>query len=367
MRSTHRRLGAVLATLASAVAVLAGTVVAPAPTAAVESDETRFYAGVPYTGEYASPQVLVDKGRYYAFATTEDGLNLPAMHSDDLATWIPRDPLPDYHLYRSWKLFNDAMPQPASWATTAFRAGAERYAVWAPAVAKMGRRYVAAYAVMVNWKKQRLCISLAYADHPEGKYADRSSKPIVCSSDTRGSIDPDLIKVGKRNFLIWKNSGVRGSKPTQIWVRELNGSATAFRTGSTAHHLLTTQQPWEGNVIEAPDMIRYDGRFYLFYSGNSYTTRRYATGYAICQKVTGPCRRARNKPLLATNGAVVAPGGAAPFKDLRGRLRLAYHAWSAAEVGATTPAICGECPPRRLHLATLRPGATGLLRVTDLR
>lgn len=87
--------------------------------------------------------------------------------------------------------------------------------------------------------------AFATADHPEGKYVDRSSEPIVCSSETRGSIDPDLIKVGKRNFLIWKNSGIRASKPTQIWVRELNASATGFGSGSTAHHLLTTQQPWE--------------------------------------------------------------------------------------------------------------------------
>lgn len=331
------------------------------------SDEGRFFAGVPYRGEFASPQVLVDGGRYYAVATNEDGNNLPAMSSDDLRTWIPRAPLPDYSLYRNWAGFNDALPRPASWAATRWKDGARRYGVWAPAIARMGGRYVAAYAAVVSWKKMRLCVSLAHADHPEGKYTDASTKPIVCSSDPRGSIDPDLISVGGKNYLIWKNAGVKGSTPTTTWIRQLDDTATKFATGSEAHLLLRTAQAWEGNVTEAPDMIRHDGRFYLFYSGNSYTTRAYATGYAICAKVTGPCTRPTTKPLLSTNKVVVGPGGAAPFRDLEGRLRLAYHAWSGAEVGSSTPGLCGTCPPRRLYVATLVPGAGGALSVAALR
>lgn len=369
-RSRRLPLRSLVATLA---AVLATAALAPATAGsalgavAVESDESRFFAGVPYTGEFASPQVLVDGGRYYAVATNEDGNNLPAMSSEDLRTWVPRDPLPDYRLYRDWAGFNDALPRPAAWAATRWKDGARRYGVWAPAIARMGGRYVAAYAAVVSWKKMRLCISLAHADHPEGKYTDASTRPIVCSSDPRGSIDPDLIRVGKKNYLIWKNAGVPGSTPTTTWVRQLNANATKFAAGSTAHLLLRTEQAWEGNVTEAPDMIRYGGRFYLFYSGNAYTTRAYATGYAICTKVTGPCTRPSAKPLLSTNKVVVGPGGAAPFQDLQGRLRLAYHAWSGAEVGGSTPGICRTCPPRRLHVATLEAGGDGRLSVASLR
>lgn len=364
---SRRRLPLVPAALTALLAVALLTPVAPQASASTASDEGRFFAGLPYTGEFASPQVLVDGGRYYAVATNEDGNNLPAMHSEDLRTWVPRDPLPDYALYRNWSRFNDALPQPASWAATRWKDGARRYGVWAPAIAKMGGRYVAAYAAVVSWKKMRLCISLAYADHPEGKYTDTSSEPIVCSSDPRGSIDPDLIVVGGRNYLIWKNAGVKGSSPTTVWIRELNADATAFAPGSAASQLLRTSQSWEGNVVEAPDMIRYAGRFYLFYSGNSYTTRSYATGYAVCKSVLGPCTRPASKPLLRTNKVVVGPGGAAPFQDLDGRLRLAYHAWSGAEVGSTTPSLCGSCPPRRLYVATLTPRADGTLRVASLR
>lgn len=368
--SRRRPLGSLLA---AATGLLVTTALAPAVAGSAvgaetrESDERRFFAGVPYTGEFASPQVLVDGGRYYAVATNEDGNNLPAMSSDDLHTWIPREPLPDYAQYRNWSGFNDALPQPASWAATRWKDGARRYGVWAPAIARMGGRYVAAYAAVVNWKQLRLCVTLAHADHPEGKYTDASTKPIVCSSDPRGSIDPDLITVAGKNYLIWKNAGVRGSAPTTTWIRQLNAKATRFAAGSTAHLLLKTEQAWEGNVTEAPDMIRFDGRFYLFYSGNTYTTRAYATGYAICKKVTGPCTRPESQPLLSTNEVVVGPGGAAPFRDLEGRLRLAYHAWSGAEVGTSSPGICGTCPQRRLYVATLAPGADGKLSVASLR
>lgn len=368
MTTRTRRATALVVTL---LAALIGTLLFTSPTQAVTGGD-RFFTGVPYAGEYASPQVLVDGGRYYAYATNVDGNNLPAMHSEDLETWVPRDPLPDYHRYSGWKLFNDALPQPASWAATIWRNGKDRYGIWAPAVAKMGDGYVAAYSAMVNWKKKRLCISLAYAESPEGMFTDTSREPIVCSDDTRGSIDPDLIRVGKRNYLIWKDSGVKRVKPTKIWIRRLNADATAFQPRSKAHLLLTTAHNWEGNVIEAPDMIRYKKRFYLFYAGNNYTTDRYATGYAICQTVNGPCTRARKTPLLATNDVVVGPGGAAPFQDLQGRLRLAYHAWTAGQVGyATDPGSCRDtaegCPQRRMHIATLAVRDNGKLRVTDLR
>lgn len=360
-------LGALLATL---MAVTAAATATPGAAEAVPGGD-RFWSGVPYRGEFPSPQVLVDQGRYYAYATNTDGNNLPVMSSDDLTTWIPRDPLPDYQLYSSWAGYHDALPRPAAWAATRWDGKIRRYGIWAPAVARMGGRYVVAYTAMVDFSDTRLCISLGYSDSPEGTFTDTSRKPIVCSSDPRGSIDPHLIRSGGANYLIWKNAGVPGSAPTRIWVRRLNDRATAFRSGSKPHLLLTTSQPWEGNVIEAPAMVRYAGRLYLFYSGHSYTTDNYATGYAICKRVVGPCTRAAKRPLLATNDAVVGPGGASPFVDLNGGLRLAYHAWTAGHVGYTTdPSTClgteEGCNQRRLHIARLGVRSDGTLRVASL-
>jgi hypothetical protein len=91
-------------------------------------------------------------------------------------------------------------------------------------------------------------------------------------------------------------------------------------------------------------MIRYHGTLYLFYSANAYATSRYATGYAICRSVLGPCTKPRRTPLLSSTRKIAGPGGADPFVDTRGRLRLAYAAWQRGHVAESG---------RRLHVATL--------------
>ena len=51
--------------------------------------------------------------------------------------------------------------------------------------------------------------------------------------------------------------------------------------------LLTNDQPWEGQVVEAPFMLPKDGGYYLFYSGNAYGTRDYGVGYAVADHAEG--------------------------------------------------------------------------------
>jgi hypothetical protein len=367
-RRTARRLTAL------AVAALSALTVAATTTGGADASpgSDRFIAGVPYDGEFASPHVLRADGRWWAYATTTDGNNLPVESSTDLRTWYPREPLSDYWRYTSWKGYHDALPRPASWAASHVTSdGVRRWAIWAPTVARMGGRYTLSYAAMVDFSRQRLCISIAHSDRPDGVFTDTTKRPIVCSSDPHGSIDPHLQKAGTRNFLIWKNAGMAGSHPTRIWARRLNGRTTAFMSGTRAHKLLATARPWEGNVIEAPAMVRYARRWYLFYSGNSYLTDRYATGYAICDTVLGPCRRATRGPLLATGNGLVGPGGATPFVDRVGRLRLAYHAWDAGRVGyPKDPSTCRGteegCNQRRMHIATLSVGSGGRLSVERL-
>ena len=104
-------------------------------------------------------------------------------------------------------------------------------------------------------------------------------------------------------------------------------------------------------------MVRYRARYYLFYSGGSYADDSYATGYARCASPTGPCTRVSDQPLLATGGRVSGPGGAMPFVDRNGRLRLAYAAWDIGNTGYPKSPACRRtaagCPQRKLHIATL--------------
>jgi beta-xylosidase len=185
-----------------------------------------------------------------------------------------------------------------------------------------------------------------------------------------GSIDPQvLVTPTGTPFLIWKNAGVRGSTPTKIWSRQLNVAGTGWAPGSRSHFLLQTGPRWEGNVIEAPAMQYFKGRWYLFYSGNRYTTASYAIGYARCSGPVGPCRRPSGSPLIATGGRVAGPGAASALVDKAGQLRLAYSAWDIGHVGYPTSTACGRtaygCNQRRLHVATLWADGRGLLHVSD--
>ena len=111
----------------------------------------------------------------------------------------------------------------------------------------------------------------------------------------RGVIDPELFVDRGTPYLLWKREG----SPQEILVRRMNASATRFAAGSRARVLLRPDRRWEGSTVENPSMIRHRGRYLLFYSGNDWTTRRYATGYAVCASPLGPCRKGR--PLLPWN------------------------------------------------------------------
>ena len=86
-------------------------------------------------------------------------------------------------------------------------------------------------------------------------------------------------------------------------------------------------------------MIRFRKQLYLFYSGNGYGSSRYATGYADLQE--GHRAVQAGEPACCSPGRYLAgPGGATPFVDRAGHLRLAYHAWKAGNVGYPATDAC---------------------------
>ncbi len=313
-----------------------------------------FRGGSAYSGNFPDPTVLRVGTTFYAHATTVGGLNLPATSSTDLRTWTARRP---YDAERPFD--NDAMPGRPAWALTKQTGKGRTFLpTWAPSVARLGPgRFVLAYSVP-RASDGRRCISLARASHPLGPFVDRSTRPLTCLGG-RGAIDPQVFRDRGAVWLLYK---VEGS-PDRLMARRMTASASGFGPRSRNYPLLAPRTKWEGSIVENPAMIRSGGRLYLFYSANGFASARYATGYAECRAVTGPCvRRGR---LLATGPHLAGPGGATPFLDRSGRLRLAYHAWRTGNVGTTEDPGCVDtaagCPQRRLYVATLGQGRAGAL------
>jgi beta-xylosidase len=346
-RAAGAVLGIVLVSLLAGLLPAADAVARDARPAPVGSD--RFVVGRPYRGDFPDPTVLRVGQVFYAYSTTISSLNLPVMSSRDLVHWTAR---------------GEGLDDVARWARSR-RIGERSFAgTWAPTVARIGRRYVHAYAVPRQGRPARRCIGVSTSRTPYGGFVDRSVRPLLCPG-TRGAIDPSFYTgPAGAHFLVWKLEQTRTS-PSRIYISRL--SANGLRVIGPSKLLLTTRDDWERPLIENPAMIRYRSRYYLFYSGGSYADDSYATGYARCATPYGPCVRASDRPLLATGGRVAGTGGAMPFLDRLGRLRLAYAAWDLGNTGYPATASCRRrpkgCAQRKLHVATLGVHADGTLAV----
>jgi len=111
---------------------------------------------------------------------------------------------------------------------------------------------------------------------------------------------------------------------TPIYAQQLS---TDGRTLLRERHLLLANDlDWEGHLIEGPYLTRQDGRYYLFYAGNDFTSPSYGIGYAVADKISGPWRKA-TEPLLKSHPRWSAPGHASVSVGTNGEPRLFFHAY----------------------------------------
>src|SRR5262249_34006743 len=114
----------------------------------------------------------------------------------------------------------------------------------------------------------------------------------------------------------------------------------------TPNKLLTADQPWEGNLIEAPSMVINNGTYFLFYSANAWDTESYAIGYGTCRSITGPCTKPTTEPWMSSTPFAKGPGGQ-EWYAAAGQLWMVYHGWARGQIGYPE----GE---RRLYLDSVR-------------
>ena len=123
-----------------------------------------------------------------------------------------------------------------------------------------------------------------------------------------GSIDADFIRdeTGKP-YLIWKEDGNDRQQPTWIYAQELDESGTRVLGGP--HRLFRNTEAWEGGVIEGAYILRRDGWFYLFYSGNACCGEscNYALGVARSKTLLGNWEKNPANPILAANDVWQCP------------------------------------------------------------
>jgi beta-xylosidase len=179
------------------------------------------------------------------------------------------------------------------------------------------------------------CVGVATANKPDARFKDTSDKPLVCQANEGGTIDPDPFRDGNKLYLYYKNDGNCCNIPTYIYVQELAPDGLSL-VGDPVR-LIRNEGQWEGNVIEAPTMVKHDRKYYLFFSANNYAGVEYAVGYATCDSPTGPCTQAPENPILKSQmqpppNMVVGPGHQSIIR-VGNQDWIVYHAWEITKGG----------------------------------
>jgi len=90
--------------------------------------------------------------------------------------------------------------------------------------------------------------------------------------------------------------------------------------------VLTNDLDWEGHLIEGPFVTRQEGRYWLFYAGNDFSTPSYGIGVAVADHPLGPYSK-QAKPLLRSTPEWLAPGHASVATGTGGKPQLFFHAF----------------------------------------
>lgn len=248
---------------------------------------------------FGDPFILLHGDTYYMYGTAgEEGIEV--YRSQDLLNWEGpvgvRDGL--------------ALHKDDVWGDHWF---------WAPEVYAINGRFYMYFSAEEH-------INAAVSDSPLGPFKQTKQAPMLESKaiDNHLFIDED----GKPYiYFVYFKDGL------SVWVAELNEDLLTLKPETMAECIRPTQ-PWErkeGRVNEGPYVIRHEGRYYLFYSGNGYTSQEYGVGFAVADHPTGPWEKFEGNPILQSPDTLRGVGHGAFFKDKKGDLHYVYHAHNSRQ------------------------------------
>jgi hypothetical protein len=277
-----------------------------------------------FAGAFPSPTIVRDGGTYHAWVAKQSigGKVYNVAHAVLGADG-------------KWKLKGDALPKLGAHAQHT-----GRYAVWAPAVAKIGpNHWMLYYSSTLEGTKEKKCIWRAHADSPDGPFVDDYGGPIECEGGSLWAIDPYLTEKDGTWFLSARLDEAGGINT--IKIRELGDRAAHFAPGSAWHELVhNAPNSWEQPVLENAAVVKLapkgggDAHWFVFYSGRAWANDSYAIGYADCgTHIHGPCeKKTPNAPWLDTNAQekLFGPGTPTFYTDEAGQTLMSIQVWEHA-------------------------------------
>jgi arabinan endo-1,5-alpha-L-arabinosidase len=266
--------------------------------------------------DFPDPAVIrAPDGVYYAYATQtlRDGewINIQVARSADLV---------------HWEQLGDALPEKPDWARTT-------QDFWAPSILFDGSTYFMYYSATPDFcheHKRGHALAIATSKSPEGPFVDMGM-PLLLGAGFE-FIDPmayDDPETGK-HLLYW------GSGFEPIKVQELAPDRISFAPGSKPIDLIWPNGKHGSfpRLVEASWVIRRNGYYYLFYSGDNCCGPHadYGVMVARSESAIGPfetLEEAKGVPhslVLFKNDRWLAPGHNCVATDDAGDAWIIYHA-----------------------------------------
>ena len=312
------------ATTASLLAAAAAPPANPVPSAPGSE--------VPAGLHESDPFLTIADGRYLLTSSGGAGdsaINVPVVTSTDFIHWTA--PI-------------DALPTLPAWAARGF--------TWAPDIHRFANSYALYFTAQVKGSNPTMqCIGSAFGTSATGPYTARPD-PFICQLDQGGSIDPRVFvdSDGTPWVMFKSDQNIEGSPtPTKMWSQRLSADGT--RLLGSPSFLMSPDRPWQGTIVEAPQMVKVDGTYWVVYSANWYNNPRYGIGIARCNGPAGPCADESSVPFMGSNAQGPGPGEASVFQTASGIWMLYTPRCSAAPYA--------DVPPRPIYITRLGWTAQG--------
>ncbi len=250
---------------------------------------------------------------YYMYATTFGAKGFRYYKSEDLEHWIEG---------------GLALDLADSWASEDF---------WAPEVICRPEdgKYVMHFTARRKTDKS-LRIGVAVADRPDGPFIQVQDAPLFdfgyAAIDAHAFIDED-----SHAYLYYSRdcseNVLDGVHISQLYVIQLSQDLVEvvgepkFIATPTYPYECQSSNGWLWN--EGPNVLKQDGKYWLFYSANCYGTKEYCVNLAVADSPEGPFVKCnRQNPILHCNMQerdFSGPGHNALFVDKNGMLKSVFH------------------------------------------
>ena len=180
-------------------------------------------------------------------------------------------------------------------------------------------------SALTSKDNKKHCIGTATSSSIKGPYKPKN-KPLACPLKRGGAIDPAGFQDedGTR-YVVYKIDGKKSNSPTPIMLQRVASDGITPQGKPTK---LLEKDERDGPLIEAPSLVKSGNTYYLTFSSNMYSSKKYDVRYATASKVTGPYTKV-STPLLKTGhesdvGPLVAPGGSDFSED---GSKIVFHAF----------------------------------------